>query len=175
MKSDQAFDYAWEHADQNPDGTRIDSSVIDLIACHIDFDTDKARLGLARRILARRKRPGQTAAAGAVVFPGMEHYAYEPDRILTDKGDLTKNADALIRFKIAEARRAHEDAKKAFDRQAREQNEANHFSEWVAEELAKGRHPREATWDNCLRETGLWKDEESDLEQPEEYDDEEES
>lgn len=172
MNNDEAYAYAWDHAEQNPDGSRVESSIIALLAQHVQFDVDKAKLGLARRILARRKRPGQTAPAGEVVFPGMEHYAYEPHRVLADNdGNVIENAAAPIRYKTAEAKRAQEDAKKAFDRQSREQNEANHFAEWAADELAKGRHPREVTWDNCVRETGLWKDVQPEVE-PEANDDE---
>lgn len=159
MKTDEAYTYAWEHADRNPDGSRVETSMVDLIAANIDYDVDAAKRGLAQRIVARRKRPGQTAPEGAVVFPGMEHYAYEPQRLLADDaGNVVENQHAQIRFKTAEARRAQQDAQKATARAAREQNEAGHFAVWTAEQLAAGRDRSEITWDTCVRETGLWKD-----------------
>lgn len=159
MKAADAYDFAWTNARRNPDGSVIESSVVDILADSIDFDADEARRGKAQRILARRKRPGQTAPEGAVVFPDMEHYAYEPRRVLADdKGNVIENADASIRFKTAEARRAQQGAQAASARATREQNEAGWFAEWAAEQLAGGRNPKEVTWDNCLRETGLWKD-----------------
>ena len=159
MKSDEAYAYAWENADRNPDGSRVESSVVELVAASIDYDVEKAKRGLAQRIVARRKRPGQTANDGSVVFPGMEHYGYEPDRLLSDdRGNVIENAKAPIRFKTAEAKRAQGDAQTATARAVREQNEAGHFAVWAAEELAKGRDPQEVTWDTCVRETGLWKD-----------------
>lgn len=175
MKSNDAYDYAWEHAVRNADGTRVESSVIELLAQQLPFDADEARRGKARRVLARRKRPGQTAPDGAVVFPGMEHYAYEPHRVLSDdQGSVVENADALIRFKTAEARRAQQDALTATARASREQNEAGHFADWAAEQLANGRPPHEVTWDACVRETGLWKDDEPESEESDDFDEDDE-
>lgn len=170
MRNDAAYQYAWENADRNPDDSRIHERMVDLVAEHVDFDVVKAKRGLARRIIASRMRPGQTAPAGAVVFPSMEHYAYEPDRLIADdKGNVIRNAEAKVDYKISESERAQADLEKAVQRQSREKREADHFSRWAVQQLASGRPPGEVTWDACLRETGLWKDE--DLE-PSEDDDE---
>lgn len=159
MKSDDAYAYAWEHADRNPDGSIIEASLVHLLAASIDFDVDKERRGHAQRIVARRKRPGQTSAEGAIVLPGLEPYAYEPHRLLADdKGNVIENAEAVIQFKTAEAKRAQAAAQAAAERASREQNEAGHFAVWTAEQYAAGRNPAEITWDTCVRETGLWKD-----------------
>lgn len=163
MKSDAAYDWAWRNASRNPDGSIVEGSLVDLVASSIDFDEAKERRGLAQRIIARRKRPGQTAAEGAVVFPGMEPYAYEPHRLIADdEGNLIENRDAKVRFKAAEALRAQEAAQKAMDRAAQEQREAGFFATWVAEQLEAGRDKSEITWETCVRETGLWKDTEGD-------------
>lgn len=95
---------------------------------------------------------------GLVVVPGIDHYAYEPHRLVTDdQGDVVCNADARLQHKISESRRSMDDLA-AMRRQARVQREADHFSDWALAQLANGRHPRELTWDTCVRETGLWKD-----------------
>ena len=169
MKSDDAYTHAWNVADRNPDGSVVESSLVDILAEHVDFDADRARHGLAQRIIARRKRPGQTAPEGAVVFPGMEHYAYEPHRLLADdKGNVIENERARIEFKAAEAKRAQEDVRRAAERAAREQNEAGHFAVWTAEQYAAGRDPTDITWDTCVRETGLWKDTKFDADESDE-------
>lgn len=159
MKSDAAYQYAWEHADRNPDDSRVHERMVDLVAEHVDFDVTKAKRGLARRIIARRMRPGQTAPEGAVVFPSMEHYAWEPDRLIADdKGNVIRNAEAKVDYKISESERAQADLEKAVQRQSREKREADHFSRWAVQQLASGRPPAEVTWEACVRETGLWKD-----------------
>jgi hypothetical protein len=159
MRSDDAYRHAWENADRNPDGSVVEASLVDHIAATVDFDADAAKRGLAQRIVARRKRPGSTAAAGAVVFPGMEHYAYEPDRLVADAdGNVVPNSKARLKHKIAAAGRASADAERAAATQAREQREANHFAAWMEEQYQEGRDPGEVTWDTCVRETGLFKD-----------------
>jgi hypothetical protein len=159
MRSDDAYRWAWENADRNPDGSVVESSLVALIASAVDFDADAAKRGLAQRIVARRKRPGSTAGVGAVVFPGMEHYAYEPDRLIADRdGNVVTNAKARLKHKTAQADRATGDAEKAVARMSREQREASHFAAWLDEQYLAGRDPREITWDTCVRETGLFKD-----------------
>lgn len=168
MKSDDAYAYAWEHAERNPDGSVIERSLVELVAQTIDFDETKERRGHAQRIVARRKRPGQTAAEGAVCFDGMDLYPYEPLRLLADDdGNLIENHHARMKYKAAEAKRAQDNAKKAVDRASREQREHAHFSSWADEQYAAGRDPAEITWDTCVRETGLWKDAEV---EPDEFD-----
>lgn len=159
MNSHDAYEFAWNNARRNPDGSVVEDDLVGLVAASVDFDVDAAKRGLAQRIIARRKRPGQTASEGSVVFPGMEHYAYEPHRLLSDDdGNLTENQHAWVKFKAAEARRAQIDAQRAVDRASREQNESGYFAVWAADQLAAGRPQSEVTWDTCVRETGLWKD-----------------
>lgn len=160
MNGDQAYAFALANAERNTDGSIVERSLVEIVARAVDFDEEKERLGQAQRIVARRKRPGQTVAAGAVVFPGLEHYAYEPHRLVADDdGNVVENRQARHRHKEAEARRADLAAQKAHDRWEMEQLEADHFAAWEKAELAKGRDPQELTWDACVRETGLWKDE----------------
>lgn len=159
MNNRDAYQFAYDNARRNPDGSVIEEDLVKLVKAAVDFDIEAAKLGLAQRIVAARKRPGATAPEGAVVFPGMELYAYEPQRLLADdRGNVIENRHARVKFKAAEAKRAQGDAVRATDRAAREQNEAGHFAVWAADELAKGRPQTEVTWDTCVRESGLWKD-----------------
>lgn len=159
MNGEQAYAFALANAQRNPDGTIVEQALIEIVANAADFDVNEARLGQARRIVARRKRPGQTAPIGVVTFPGLEEYAYEPERLIADDdGNVVENRLAKPEHKQAEARRADEAAQRAHDRWELEQLEADHFTTWHKEQRAAGRDPRELTWDVCVRETGLWKD-----------------
>lgn len=159
MNAEDAYAYAWDHADRNLDGLRIESSIVNLIAANIDYDADQAKRGLAQRILARRKRSGQTVGNGAVVFPGMEHYGYEPHRLLVDDdGNVIENQYATARVKNAEADRAEAAWRKAATHAGRERMEANAMTLFASQETGKGRDPSEITWGACVTETGLWKD-----------------
>lgn len=165
MKNDDAYTSAYKTAPRNADGSLAHEALVHLVAANIDFDAAKERLGKARRIVATRMKPGQTAPDGAVVFDGMEPYTYEPHRLLDDnEGNVLENKDARIRFKAAAATRAQGDAQRAMARLAREQRESNYFAVWTADELTKGRPAEEVTWDACVRETGLWKDADPDVE-----------
>ena len=158
MNGEQAYVFAVANAQRNPDGSIVEKSLVDMVAHAVDFDAEKERLGLAQRIVSRRKRPGQTVPAGVMVFPGLEEYAYEPDRLIADDaGNVVPNRDAKPEHKQAEARRADEAAQRAHDRWELEQLESDHFTTWEKAQRAAGRDPRELTWDACVRETGLWK------------------
>lgn len=159
MNSDQAYEWAWEHADRNQDGTVVEGSLVALVAERIDFDAAKERHGKAQRVVANRKRPGRTASAGAVVLPGMEPYRYEPLRLLADgAGNLVENRHATPEVKDAAASRSVRAAGKAMDRADRDGREADEFRWWATRQYEAGRDPAEVTWDTCVREAGMWKD-----------------
>ncbi|HET8683102.1 MAG TPA: hypothetical protein VFM54_14715 [Micromonosporaceae bacterium] len=162
MNGDEAYEFAWENAPRNRDDSRHYDAMVELVAEQVDFDVAEARRGLARRIIARRMRPGQTAAAGSVVLAGLEHYAYEPHRLIADdEGNVVENRHARAKHKQAEAQRAARARQRAEDRESRERAEADHLTAWTQELAAAGRDPAEAVWDTCVRETGLWKDAEA--------------
>lgn len=79
---------------------------------------------------------------------------------------MVENRAARPRFKDAEATRARESARKAVDRATRESAEADTFAGWVAEQTASGRDPRDLTWEACIRETGLWKEPDVEVSEP---------
>lgn len=162
MKGQQAYEHAYAHADTTPDGGRAYGSMLELVAAAIDFDPETERIGKARRIIASRMKPGGTRAEGTVVLPGLETYGYEPHRLIADdEGSVIENRHATVRHKQAEADRAEKALDRAQTRADRERWEADIFQPWAESELAAGRNPAEITWDNCLRETGHYKDEAS--------------
>jgi hypothetical protein len=159
VKPDEAYAYAWQHADRNADGSRVQSSMVDLLAANIDYDLDEAKRRLAQRVIASRKRSGQTVAAGAVVSPGMEPYAYEPHRLLDDgAGNVVENQHARPAVKQAEWERSRLALSKAADRADRDGAEVAEFDFWAAQQHEAGRDPAEVTWGKCVREFGLHKD-----------------
>lgn len=163
MNGEQAYTFAYATAERNAAGDIVEKSLVELVAHAIDFDADKERLGKAQRIVAHRKRPGQTSPDGVVVIPGLEPYAYEPHRLIADAaGNLVENQHARQVHKQAEAGRARDAARAAQDRAEREQIEATQITEWTAAEQAKGRDPLALIWGACVAETGLWKDEDAD-------------
>ncbi len=59
MNGERAYMFALANAQRNDDGTIVEKSLIDIVAHAADFDADEARMGQARRIVARRKRPAR--------------------------------------------------------------------------------------------------------------------
>lgn len=159
MNGEQAYRFALANAPRNTDGMVREDVLVEMVARAVDFDPEKERLGLAQRIVSRRKRPGQTEPAGKVCIPGLEAYEFEPDRLIADEdGNVVENSRALESHKKAEARRATLAAERADDRARREQREADELTAWSAAESAKGRDPRTLTFEAFLREQGYLED-----------------
>jgi hypothetical protein len=70
VNGEAAYRFGLANAARNTDGTIVEKSLVDIVAHAIDFDPEKERLGLAQRIVSRRKKPGQTAPAGKVTLAG---------------------------------------------------------------------------------------------------------
>lgn len=156
MNGDRAYEMAYKYAEHTTDGMIVEESLIKLVAQLADFDVDEQKLNHARRIVARRKRPGSTAPEGVVALPGMEKFAYEPHRLIADDaGHVIENRHARTVHKQAEARRARDAARSAGDRAEQAAHEAKHLDEWTDAELQQGREPEALVWDTCVRETGL--------------------
>lgn len=159
MNGDQAYRFALANAPRKTDGSISEEVLVGIVARAIDFDPDKERLGLAQRVVSRRKRPGQTEPAGKVCIPGLEEYEFEPDRLVADEdGNVVENARALAAHKKAEARRAELAAERATERLRREQGEADAFGDWSADQVTAGRDPRSLTFEAFLREHGYLED-----------------
>jgi len=156
MNGEHAYRFALANALRNPDGTIVESSLVDIVAHAIDFDPEKERRGLAQRIVSARKRPGLTAPAGKVALPGLGSREYEPDRLVADDdGNVIENSRATVRHKKAEARRSATNADRAVERAEQDQAEAQLMEAWTAEQRRAGRNPDELTFGVCLAESGL--------------------
>lgn len=159
MNGADAFEYALLNANRDPDGAVDEEQLIAIVKAFLDFDVDAERDKAARRIVARRRRPGQTPADGQLVLDGLDAYAYEPTRLVADdKGRLIENAKASPDFKAAEDRRAQEDIKRALLRGDRAHREYVEFAQWALEQLSAGRPREQITWENCIAERHLWKE-----------------
>jgi hypothetical protein len=156
MNGEHAYRFALANAQRNPDGTIVESSLVDIVAHAIDFDPEKERRGLAQRIVSARKKPGQTAPAGKVALPGLGPREYEPDRLVADEhGGVIENSRATVQHKKAEARRSSLNADRAVDRAEQDRAEAQLLEAWATEQQAAGRAPAELTFGTCLAESGL--------------------
>lgn len=156
MNGERAYEVAYKYAEHTTDGAVVEESLVKLVAQFVDFDVDEQKLNLARRIVARRKRPGQTEADGVVALPGMEKFAYEPHRLIADDaGNVIENQHAKAVHKLAEARRARDAARSAGERAEQTAREATHLDEWTEKQKQQGRDLDALVWDTCVRETGL--------------------
>lgn len=156
MNGDRAYEMAYKYAEHTTDGEVVEESLIKLVAQLAHFDVDAQKLNHARRIVARRKRPGSTVPDGVVALPGMEKFAYEPHRLIADdNGHVIENRHAKARHKLAEARRAREAAQSAGDRAEQAASEAAHLKAWTDAQQQEGRDSAALVWDTCVRETGL--------------------
>lgn len=156
MNGEQAYRFALANAQRDAAGNVDEKALVDIVAHAIDFDEDKERHGLAQRIVSARKKPGMTSPAGKVCIPGLEEYAYEPDRLIADgEGNVIENSRATAKHKRAEALRSGLAAERAVERAAQDQAEADLIGEWSAAEQETGRDPHELVWGTCVRESGL--------------------
>lgn len=156
MNGEQAYRFGLANARRNSDGTIVEESLVDIVAHAIDFDPEKERLGLAQRIVSRRKKPGMTAPAGKVALPGLGLREYEPERLVADDdGNLIENSKATARHKRAEARRSAANADRANERAEQDKAEADLIDAWTHDQQAAGRDPRELTFGACVAELGL--------------------
>lgn len=156
MNGESAYRFGLANAQRNSDGTIIESSLVEIVAHAIDFDADVQRLGLAQRIVSRRKKPGMTAPAGKVALPGLGLREYEPERLVADDdGNLIENERATQKHKAAEARRSTANADRAKERAEQDRAEADLIEAWAKEQQAAGRDPRELTFGACVAELGL--------------------
>jgi len=160
VNGEAAYRFGLANADRNPDGTIIEKSLVDIVAHAIDFDAEQQRLGLAQRIVSRRKKPGMTAPAGKVTLPGLGLREYEPERLVADDdGNLIENSRATVKYKKAEARRSASNADRANERAEQDRAEAELLDDWAKGQQQSGRDERELTFGACVTELGLLSDE----------------
>lgn len=160
MNGEQAYQFALANAARDDAGNVDEKSLVEIVAHAVDFDEEKERLGLAQRIVSSRKRPGQTVPAGKVCIPGLEPYAFEPDRLIADgNGNVIENWRAAVDHKKAEAARSRMALERAVERAEQDRTEAELIADWTAAENEKGRDPHELIWGTCLRESGVLADE----------------
>lgn len=159
MNGEAAYRFGLANAERNSDGTIVEKSLVEIVAHAIDFDPEQQRLGLAQRIVSRRKKPGMTAPAGKVTLPGLGLREYEPERLVADDdGNLIENARATVQHKKAEARRSALNADRATERAEQDKAEADLIDTWTKEQRQAGRDERELTFGVCVAEMGLLDD-----------------
>jgi hypothetical protein len=146
-----------EEVPREPDGGIDEKLVLARLAELLSFDENMEREKKAKRLLNEKTRPGGTAAEGQLSLPGLDPYAYEPDRLIRyGENMIVENRRARPQAKQAEAERAAKNVDRAMVWQRRKQQEVNRFMIWALEEYQAGRSDAEIIFDACMRETGLW-------------------
>jgi len=157
MRDDQAYENAITAVERNEDGGVDDKALIDEVASLVDFDAAKERYSKAKRIVDKHRRPGSSDSDGQLAIPGLEPFAYEPKRLVSDgDGHSIEQAKARPHYVMAEAQRAQKNARHALEHADRKQRLANEFSLWAMRQLAKRRRAADITFDIFVRESGTW-------------------
>lgn len=165
MNDAQAVESALAALDRNDDGSVDEKSLIEAVAELIDFDADAEKMRRAKAAVHRLRRPGSTAPAGQLTFPALLPYSYEPARLIADnEGHVVEQAAARPEFKRAEAERARLNARRASEWANRKTGESEAYAAWAIEQLLRGRGLHEVTFDNFVRESGVWSDGEAEVE-----------
>lgn len=172
MKDDEAYEKARQSVERDNEGGIDEKSLIDEIAELVDFDEAEERHKKAVRIVRGRRKPGSTDADGQISLPGFDAYAYEPERLIADNdGHVIEQAKAPVKYKQAQAERTRDTARRWGESADRAQKESADFASWVIEGFQAGRKAAELTFDNFVREAGLWSEGDADPEpQPPEDD-----
>ena len=165
MNDALAVENALATLERNDDGSVDEKALIEAVAELIDFDADAERMRRAKAAVNRLRRPGSTAPAGQLTFPTLLPYAYEPRRLIADNdGHVVEQAEARPEFKRAEAERARNNARRASEWANRKTGESEAYAAWAIEQFRKRRKASEVTFDNFVRESGVWSDSEAEPE-----------
>lgn len=157
MKPRNAVEAAKKSVPKNDDGGYDEKALIDEVTPLIDFDADQERWNKAKKAVDALKKPGSTESDGVTCLPGLDAYAWEPQRLIADdQGHLIEQAKARPHYKDAEAKRAREVAKRQAVWADRKTTESTEFAAWAIRELARGRKATEILFDTFLRESGYW-------------------
>jgi hypothetical protein len=158
MTEEEAFDAVLASLPRNDDGSVDEKSLIDGIAELIDFDEATERRNKAVATVKRQRKPGTTAPEGQLVLPGIEPYAYEPERLVADNaGHVIEQKKAPVTFKQAEAERARANADRQSGAANRKEKEAREYARWVIEQATEGRDIRGLGFDDFIHDAGLWR------------------
>lgn len=147
----------------DPDGTWNEDDLINTLAPMIDVDVDAERKRRAKEIVNSRTKPGGTRPRGQLTLPGLEKFAWEPERMVRDDNNrIVEEEKAPYDYKVAEAQRARGHAEAASDWADRKSEEVFLYGKWAAEQSRAGRPVLEVTWGNCVRELGFLTEERRD-------------
>lgn len=111
----------------------------------------------AARVVRHRQRHGATAPDGRLVFPGLDPYRYEPNRLISDgEGRIVEQFRARLEFKRAEAWCAREAARQQQLWADRKTREYEAFAAWSVAQMLARRPLAEFTFGAFVRESGVW-------------------
>lgn len=132
-------------------------TLIDQLADEIPFDEQEARRAKAKRAFDRRTKPDSSKPDGRLVIPGLEAFAYEPERLIVDDdGRGIELRNAILAFLQAEAERATTNEQRVLKWARLKRSAVSNYAAWVIEQMQSGRKASELIWDAFVRETGVW-------------------
>jgi len=144
-------------APRHDDGSLDRKHAVDELAAKLNFDEAAARHERAEKLINKLGRPGTTPPDGQLTLPGFPPYGYEPDRLLAlDEGRVIEQKRARPEHKVTEAQRHEAAAQRHLTAAKKKRAESDGYSMWAMEQLRKRRRATHITWDNYVRETGLW-------------------
>lgn len=162
MTEEEAFQEALTTVERNDLGDVDEKKLIDEVARLLEFDESAERHAKAARVVKRHRRPGQTEPSGQLALPGIEPYAWEPERLVADnEGHVIEQAKAPVSFKHAEAERARANARRQQDHADRKTREHEGFAAWLIDEATRGRPIKGLGFGDYVHEAELWRDEEA--------------
>lgn len=158
MKKDEEIARAvLDAAPRHDDGSTDFKRAADELFERLPFDAVAARRKRAEDLLKKLGRPGTTPAEGQLTLPGFPPYGYEPNRLLTlDEGRIIEQKRARPEHKVTEAQRHEAAAERHLRASKKKRAESDGYSMWAMDQFRKRRGGAKVTWDNYVRETGLW-------------------
>lgn len=158
MKLDALVQAALEKVERLRDQGIMEDKLVAVVAEAIHINVDEEKLRRAKDLIDRRTKPKSTETSGQLLLPGLEAYAYEPDRLIRDDaGRIIEQKKATPPYKHAEARRANKHLEEVAVWARIKNEESNQFSEWAYNQIRAGRKQREIVWGTFIIETDVWK------------------
>lgn len=85
-----------------------------------------------------------------------DSYGHDLKRLVKDlDGNIIEHGAATLKFAEAELTRSSQHTARVTNWNTRKGQQVIHFKAWTDAQLARGRDPKQLTWGNCVRETGV--------------------
>src|SRR5215204_3758745 len=164
MKRDALIDAVFSNLELDEEHAFRKDEAIEAVSQCIEIDIEHERKKVAKRIVERRMRLGQTEPCGQLNL-GLEGvgegaFSYEPRRFLkVDDDRLVEQDNALVGHKETEWNSAKVNLGRVAKWERRKRQEYNGFAKWAKEQRIAGRDEGELTFGAYILAAGLWQQE----------------